>query len=83
MNNAIEKAYQRVCMWIGCTPEEKTEAHSVYKTLKKLLDKETAVKAIDNGYGVYFCPKCKGTLWQIQCESEYCFRCGQKIKWTD
>jgi hypothetical protein len=37
-------------------------------------------QALDNGYGVYFCPTCKGSLWQIPSESNFCFRCGQRIK---
>ena len=36
----IEKAWQRVCMWIGCTPKENTDAHEVYKIIKKTLEQQ-------------------------------------------
>ena len=34
-----------------------------------------------NSYGVAFCPYCEGSVWQIQDESNYCFRCGKKLHW--
>lgn len=34
-----------------------------------------------NSYGVAFCPKCTGSVWQIKDESKYCFRCGKKLNW--
>lgn len=46
-----------------------------------LIEKQLPLKIIENGYGVYFCPVCKGSVWQNKDESNYCFRCGQKIKW--
>lgn len=36
-----------------------------------------------NKYNVPFCPSCKGSVWQVQEESKYCFRCGQKLKWRN
>ncbi len=34
------------------------------------------------GYSVtVHCPFCGGSVWQIKCESKYCFRCGQAIDW--
>lgn len=36
----IEKAWQRVCMWIGCTPKENTDAHEVYQIIKKTLEQQ-------------------------------------------
>jgi rubrerythrin len=47
------------------------------------MNKQQALKVVSNGYGVYFCPTCKGTVWQIKEESKYCFRCGQKLDWQD
>jgi alkyl hydroperoxide reductase subunit AhpF len=46
-----------------------------------MQNKEIPLKVIDNGYGVAFCPVCHGSVWQNKDESNYCFRCGQKIKW--
>lgn len=46
------------------------------------LEKQVAKKPESNGH-VYLCPVCHGSLWQIQCESNYCFRCGQKIDWEE
>lgn len=34
-----------------------------------------------NGYGVYFCPICNGSVWQNKDESKFCFRCGNALKW--
>lgn len=47
------------------------------------LEKHIPRPVIYNGYGVYFCPVCHGSLWQIKCESNYCFRCGQKVDWNN
>lgn len=50
------------------------------EVVKEAVDKGTPVKRVSNGV-VDFCGSCKGTLWQIQVESNYCFRCGQRIDW--
>ncbi len=39
--NDIEKAWQRVCMWIGCTPKEEIDTHRDYKTIKQALEKQS------------------------------------------
>lgn len=33
-----------------------------------------------SSHGIRFCPSCNGSLWQIEDECNYCFRCGQAIK---
>jgi hypothetical protein len=48
----------------------------------EMLEKQIPKKVFDNGYEVYFCPNCKGSVWQIKDESKYCFRCGQKLQWS-
>lgn len=50
---------------LGCSKDKMSESNTV----------------INNGYGVYFCPSCKGSVWQIKEESKYCFRCGEKLNW--
>lgn len=47
----------------------------------EVLKKQIPKAIIDNGYNIKFCPKCNGTVWQIKDESNYCFRCGQKLEW--
>lgn len=49
------------------------------------MDNENVKKAkvTDNGYGVFLCCNCKGTVWQIVDESCYCFRCGALLDWSD
>lgn len=56
--------------------------------LQKVTEKQTPkkVKKIRHehslGYSdIYYCPNCHGSVWQIRCESNYCFRCGQKLDW--
>lgn len=49
--------------------------------LQEAWDKQQEVNVIYNGYGVKFCGKCDGTIWQNKDESKYCFRCGNKLKW--
>ena len=41
------------------------------------------VKVNYSAYHVGFCPRCDGTVWQIPCESHYCFRCGLPITWAN
>lgn len=48
-----------------------------------VLEKRVPMKVINNGHGVYFCPVCHGSVWQIPSESHYCFRCGQKLDWSE
>lgn len=47
----------------------------------KALDKQISKKPVISVYDVAFCPICNGSLWQNKDESNYCFRCGQKIEW--
>lgn len=47
------------------------------------LKKQKAIKPKHNNHGIYFCPVCGGSLWQIPDESKYCFRCGQSIDWRN
>lgn len=44
-------------------------------------EKHLPKKAYISDHGIGFCPVCHGSLWQNKDESNYCFRCGQKIKW--
>ena len=46
-----------------------------------IIDKSIPAKVTENGYGVYFCPACKESVWQNKNESNFCFRCGQKLSW--
>lgn len=39
------------------------------------------LKPVISIYNVAFCPVCDGSLWQIRCECNYCFRCGTPIDW--
>jgi hypothetical protein len=52
-------------------------------TAIQALEKQISKKVTNNGYGVYFCPVCRGSVWQIRDESKYCFRCGQALDWSD
>lgn len=55
------------------------------ETVNEILDiieKRMPLEVIQNGYGISFCPVCKGSVWQNKDESNYCFRCGQKISWV-
>lgn len=45
------------------------------------LEKQIPMKPVRSSYNVAFCPVCNGSLWQNKDESNYCFRCGQKIEW--
>ena len=54
--------------------------HVVLEELKRLEGKEKAVKVDKNSFDISFCPKCGGSLWQNRDESNYCFRCGQKVR---
>ena len=45
-------------------------------------EKQIPKKVTENGYGVYFCPVCSGSVWQCRDESKYCFRCGQALDWN-
>ena len=47
------------------------------------LDKQTPVRGITSSFGVVFCPNCERSVWQIEDESKYCFRCGQALKWEE
>ena len=47
------------------------------------LEKQLPKKVTKNGYGVSFCPVCRGSVWQNRDESKYCFRCGQVLDWSD
>lgn len=58
------------------------EAIGTVSEFRELKEKATAKKPIHNGHGVYFCPKCHGTVWQIPSESHYCFRCGTAFDWN-
>lgn len=68
------------------TPEEAKKAlfkkirYDAYKwrfEVKRLPDREVTISSC----GIAFCPTCKGFLWQNKDESNYCFRCGQKLYW--
>ena len=50
-------------------------------TIKESLSKHIPKEPVISNYDVAFCPVCKGSLWQNKDESNYCFRCGQKIDW--
>lgn len=52
-----------------------------YEAAVEALEKQVPEEVIENGYGVYFCPKCHGSVWQIACESKFCFRCGKALRW--
>ena len=47
----------------------------------KALEKQIPEKLTTNGF-VFFCPECRGSVWQIKPESRYCFRCGQALDWS-
>jgi len=47
-----------------------------------IIEKQMPLKVIENSYGILFCPVCKGSVWQNKDESNYCFRCGQKLNWS-
>lgn len=86
----IERAWQRVCMWIGCTPEEKVDTHEDYKTIKMALEKQKSIKVVEvrnihdfNGNVILkdgYCPMCKNELNSIYL---FCNRCGQKLDWSE
>ena len=59
------------------------EAIGTVSEFRELKEKATAKKPIHNGYGVYFCPKCHGSVWQIPSESHCCFRCGTVLDWSE
>jgi hypothetical protein len=48
-----------------------------------LAEKQTLKKVTHNMFGVAFCPICNGSVWQIKNESNFCFRCGQKLSQED
>lgn len=54
-----------------------------YITIIDALEKQIPKKPSVSHYNVAFCPVCHGSLWQIQDESHYCFRCGQTIDWNE
>ena len=53
-----------------------------YQAAIKALEKQMPKKVTTNGF-VYFCPECRGSVWQIKPESRFCFRCGQALDWGD
>lgn len=57
--------------------------HAIYvKTdLDRVSEELRDNKVTNNGYGVYFCPQCHKSVWQVPDESRYCFRCGCQLKW--
>ena len=55
-------------------------AVNIKSTLNKILEKQ---KAEISDYNIGFCPVCGDSLWQNRDESNYCFRCGQAIDWSD
>jgi rubrerythrin len=64
---------------LNCVPVfQRDKEH--YEILVFALEKQIPKEPIKSIYNVYFCPVCNGSLWQNKDESNYCFRCGQKIK---
>lgn len=63
--------------------DEDDDLLTALKMAVKALKKQISKKVTNNGYGVYFCPVCRGSVWQIRDESKYCFRCGQALDWSD
>lgn len=57
------------------------EIKYAFKASIESMERDVALKVEHNQYNVYFCPVCKGSIWQIRNESNYCFRCGQKLNW--
>lgn len=59
------------------------EAIAYHELVVEACEKQVAQKVDISPYNIKFCPVCKGSVWQIKHESKYCFRCGQKIYWSD
>ena len=70
--------YDKLISGCGCFDDD--EVDMIFSALKKVYIPE---KVTENGYGVYFCPVCSGSVWQCRDESKYCFRCGQALDWSD
>ena len=49
----------------------------------EVLEKQIPKKVKNNGHNIFFCPVCRGSVWQIRDESKFCFRCGQAIDWSE
>lgn len=77
----VKKALQRIEYSILSEEVDRLRMDNLL-VCKESLEKQVAKKPESNGH-VYLCPVCHGSLWQIQCESNYCFRCGQKIDWEE
>lgn len=52
-----------------------------YNAAIESLQKQMPVKVTKNSHGVTFCSNCTKSVWQNKDESQYCFRCGQKLDW--
>ena len=63
----------------GCAYFDDDEVDMIFSALKKVY---MSKKVTNNGYSVYFCPVCGGSVWQNKDESKYCFRCGQALDWN-
>ena len=88
----IEKIYKKKYMVVCDNCGEGQECDSWTDALEFMID-EGWKKKLDNGEWKHYCPECavniKSTLmcgdslWQNRDESNYCFRCGQAIDWSD
>ena len=52
-------------------------------TAIEALEKQIPKKIIKSSFSVAFCPSCEKSVWQNKDESQYCFRCGQALKWGE
>ena len=73
--------YYDVVYW-DCIPTAilKVCAEALEKHIPKQVKKVRHETIL--GYAVtVHCPFCGGSVWQNADESNYCFRCGQKLDW--
>jgi hypothetical protein len=69
-------------IWDGvCICFKRDMSEETIEEILDMIDKRIPAKVDKNGYGVYFCPACKESVWQNKEESKYCFRCGKKLSW--
>lgn len=74
------KSLQNIVEYWSCRPSEVEAAEVAILALEKQIPKTpTPYKR----YSVYFCPRCRGSIWYKDRKITHCFRCGQKIDWED
>lgn len=61
--------------------KSETKAGAIKAWNRRAAELDVSKQVINNSYDVYFCPTCHKAVWQNKDESNYCFRCGQKLLW--